>query len=188
MTPVETTGVVSTDSSSGTDGISTETSSVGGIGISGLGVGRVGGEATVGEETVREMDIGMDGESSPEERSSGTSSGKNILSSLFALRESDKKESDIVDTYDFITVQLYEGYSHTQYKTQILKLPPHTVITDLVKSFIAGWVVDFDCDKSVDFPTQRVTVPSSRLVIGLANGWAGDGKFLLIQPDQVRVD
>ena len=31
----------------------------------------------------------------------------------------------------------------------------------------------------------RVHVPKSKLVIGLANGWSGDGKFLLITPEDV---
>lgn len=31
-----------------------------------------------------------------------------------------------------------------------------------------------------------ISLPPSRLVVGLANGWAGDGKFLLIYPHQVQ--
>ena len=92
----------------------------------------------------------------------------------------------IVDTYDFITVQLYEGYSHTQYRTQVERVSPHTVLIELIKSLYQGWVVDFSSDLSVVYPSSSVCVGKSKLVIGLANGWAGDGKFLLIQPEQVR--
>ena len=32
--------------------------------------------------------------------------------------------------------------------------------------------------------SNLLSVPASQLVVGLANGWAGDGKFLLIYPAQ----
>ena len=32
----------------------------------------------------------------------------------------------------------------------------------------------------------KINVPRDKLVIGLANGWAGDGKFLLILPSELQ--
>lgn len=43
-------------------------------------------------------------------------------------------------------------------------------------------------DSDLNYPKKGVmAVSPPQLVVGLANGWAGDGKFLLIYPDQVRV-
>ena len=95
--------------------------------------------------------------------------------------------SDIVDTdtFDFVTLQLYEGYSHVLYKTEILKQSQHLVLIDLIRSIYKGWVVDFTSDTAINWTSQTVSVNKSRLVLGLANGWAGDGKFLLLQPEEV---
>jgi hypothetical protein len=106
-----------------------------------------------------------------------------------------------VDTFDFITVQLYEGYSHVQYKTQVLHMSPALVLCDLARRLYNGWNVDFSTDREIEplsFPSSsssfqsaltqrvRVRVKKTQLVIGLANGWAGDGKFLLLYRDAVR--
>jgi len=45
-----------------------------------------------------------------------------------------------------------------------------------------GWNVNIDSNSKESF----VRVPNTRLVVGLANGWAGDGKFLLIDPDHLK--
>ena len=146
----------------------------------------------------------------------------------------------IVDTFDFITVQLYEGYSHTYYETQILNEDVTYVLHNLIKSLINGWVVNFSTDlhdlsttlqenvnddgndkiktiensddtnsnlvispppppssslsssysssssSSSSSLQKRVFVKNTQLVIGLANGWAGDGKFLLLDPEKVK--
>lgn len=109
-----------------------------------------------------------------------------------------------VDTFDFITVQLYEGYSHVQYKTQVLRMSPSLVLFDLARRLYDGWTVDFSTDKEMAplfssssslsssssqltlSQMRRVKVKKTQLVIGLANGWAGDGKFLLLHRDAVR--
>ena len=141
-------------------------------------------------------------------------------------------EDLIVDTFDFITIQLYEGFSHTYYKTQILQESVTYVLHNLIKSLINGWIVDFShdsqnlstkvqvnikkvkndqientennkdnksCDENINSITsstslnpvsslfqKRIFVKNSQLVIGLANGWAGDGKFLLLDPNEVK--
>ena len=39
---------------------------------------------------------------------------------------------EVVATFDFVTVQLYEGYSHAQYQSYVLGRPASQVV--------AGWV------------------------------------------------
>lgn len=92
-----------------------------------------------------------------------------------------------VDTFDFITVQLYEGYSHMQFAVTINRVPPSDALRQFCKSITTDWQVDFSTALDLDFPEKRsITVPSTRLVVGLANGWAGDGKFLFLSSEDIR--
>lgn len=92
------------------------------------------------------------------------------------------------DTFDFVTIQLYEGYSHAEYNTTIAGVPVAEYLVQFVSSIAAGWTVDFSTDVELNYPESQafISVPPSRLVVGLANGWAGDGKFLLVYPHQVQ--
>lgn len=45
-----------------------------------------------------------------------------------------------------------------------------------------GWNVNFGANNEESF----ISVPHTHLIVGLANGWAGDGKFLLIDPDHLK--
>lgn len=90
------------------------------------------------------------------------------------------------DVFDFITVQLYEGYSHAEYAVSQLQLNPVEVLSNFVRRITSPWYIDFSSDPALHFEqTVDVSIRPERLVIGLANGWAGDGKFLLIYPAQV---
>jgi len=110
---------------------------------------------------------------------------------------SDGSCSLLSDTFDFITIQLYEGYSHAEYNTTQLSAATlnvtqnqlaHDYITEFVRSVAKGWEVDYSRDIALQYPHQNhMSVPSSRIVIGLANGWAGDGKFFLAYPDQLSL-
>lgn len=89
-------------------------------------------------------------------------------------------------TFDFVTVQLYEGYSHAEYATQVEKQSPVKYVTDFVKRMQIGWQIDFSKDAELNYPCSRtIALESTRLVVGLANGWAGDGKFFLMYPEEV---
>mmetsp|Transcript_23017 Transcript_23017/g.31548 ORF Transcript_23017/g.31548 Transcript_23017/m.31548 type:complete len:414 (+) Transcript_23017:2707-3948(+) len=92
------------------------------------------------------------------------------------------------DTFDFVTIQLYEGYSHAEYNTSIAGVPAAEYLVKFVSSIAEGWTVDFSTDTELNYPESKafISLPPSRLVVGLANGWAGDGKFLLIYPHQVQ--
>jgi hypothetical protein len=89
------------------------------------------------------------------------------------------------DTFDFITVQLYEGYSHANYHIEILKESATSYLMRFVHRMNAGWTVNFSSDPETLMPNQMLQIAADKLVIGLANGWAGDGKFLFIAPDEV---
>lgn len=91
-----------------------------------------------------------------------------------------------VNTFDFVTLQLYEGYSHAEYNINVLKIDPAIYITDLVSKLRDGWVVPFSLDSEIKFPDTLVAINPTQLVLGLANGWAGDGKFLFISPAQLE--
>lgn len=90
-------------------------------------------------------------------------------------------------TFDFITIQLYEGYSHAEYRVRQEHRAPEEVIVDWVQRLQHGWQVTFGGDRELQYEKEvdRIQVPSSRLVIGVANGWAGDGKFFYLSPEQL---
>lgn len=103
---------------------------------------------------------------------------------------------DATDTFDFVTIQLYEGYSHADYNITVGGQTSVSYLQNWIPRVYAGWDLQIPSKYiSTDWGTGssdvggistiRVSVSPSRLVIGLANGWAGDGKFLLIYPDQV---
>lgn len=92
------------------------------------------------------------------------------------------------ETFDFVTIQLYEGYSHAQYKIFVEKQPADLVLVEFVKMVTQCWEVDFSTDTALNYPVKSmISIASDKLVVGLANGWAGDGKFLLVYPQDVRV-
>lgn len=94
-----------------------------------------------------------------------------------------------LDTFDFITVQLYEGYSHGKWRIRYSADPitPSVYVHHLVKALEAGWRVNFADVPDIKYDSQVVEVPNSKLVIGLANGWAGEpeNKFLLVYPEEL---
>ena len=50
---------------------------------------------------------------------------------------------------------------------------------------VNGWFVDFSSDPEAGISSQVVRVAPSQLVIGLANGWAGNEKSVLLMPADV---
>ena len=91
----------------------------------------------------------------------------------------------VVDTFDFVTVQLYEGYSHAEYQLRHAHKTPADVFVGLAQKLHEGWWVHFDSTPALQLPSQRLSVPHTKLVIGLANKWAGDGKFLFMDAEEI---
>lgn len=89
------------------------------------------------------------------------------------------------NTFDFVTIQLYEGYSHAEYNTTQLGMPAADYVAKWVPRVLAGWDVDFSTDTDLHYPVmKKIQIDATQLVVGLANGWAGDGKFFLMYPEQ----
>ena len=90
-------------------------------------------------------------------------------------------------TFDFVTIQLYEGYSHAEYNTTQRGQSPAEYVVQWVQKVLAGWEIDYTGDKELDYPVvSTLLLDRTQLVIGNSNGWAGDGKFFLLYPDEVR--
>jgi hypothetical protein len=97
-----------------------------------------------------------------------------------------------VDTFDFVTLQLYEGFSHGKWKIRYAderddRMSPAAYVHGLVQSMQRGWHVDFSSEPSVGYASHTVAVPAAKLVIGLANGWAGEpeNKFLFLDAKEL---
>jgi len=90
-------------------------------------------------------------------------------------------------TFDFVTIQLYEGYSHAEYNTTQLGQSSADYVTHWVRKVLAGWEIDYSADTELKYPyVNKLTLDRTELVVGCANGWAGDGKFFLLFPDQAE--
>ena len=95
-------------------------------------------------------------------------------------------ESPSLRTFDFVTIQLYEGYSHAEYNTTILHRSPADYVVQWVQSVLSGWSIDYTADGELNYPyVNKLTLDRTELVVGCSNGWAGDGKFFLLFPDEV---
>lgn len=92
-----------------------------------------------------------------------------------------------VATFDFVTIQLYETYSHCLYNTSILGQPASEYLRNIVQKFETGWYVDFSSAPEFSWTSRMVQVPPTKLVIGLANGWANSSKVLLLNSSEVAL-
>lgn len=89
--------------------------------------------------------------------------------------------------FDFITIQLYEGYSHALYNLFYTKnISVSEYLHNLITNIKNGWMINYSSVPELMLESQPVSIEPRRIVIGLANGWAGDGKFLLIYPEDLK--
>lgn len=90
---------------------------------------------------------------------------------------------DGTNTFDFVSIQLYEGYSHALYNITISpQVSPSEYLISFVNLVSSGWIIETGNQAS----EAIVKIPPSQLVIGLANGWADNRKFLLIWPEDLE--
>lgn len=93
---------------------------------------------------------------------------------------------------DMVSIQFYESYSRAAYAIHKLGMSPSeyldSYVEDLALRHEKFWV-HFPQDAQVGMESQSVPLPLSKLVIGLANGWANDGdeKTLYIDPSEVAL-
>ena len=88
-----------------------------------------------------------------------------------------------IDNFDFVSVQLYEGYTHTLYRYERKKENFGLILKDLVTKLDEGYEVDFS---SVDSEMGKnvIRVPKEKIVIGLANAWATK-QFLFVKEEDI---
>lgn len=108
--------------------------------------------------------------------------------------------SEVVPTFDFVSIQLYESYSHAVYNTTVPSPPQSRVdyLVDFVDMVLHGWEVQLpatvpqassaatlnDADGNSATTVVRIQIAPTQLVIGLANGWADGVKALLLWPEE----
>jgi len=89
------------------------------------------------------------------------------------------------DTFDWVSLQLYEKWSRADYRIAMLGDSPPAYLAEVVDAMERGWTVDFG-----RLGRHIVRVPRSKLVLGVANGWARSGPpeqgFLYINPIDLR--
>eukprot|EP00298_Acanthocystis_sp_HF-20_P004963 c15262_g2_i1.p1 GENE.c15262_g2_i1~~c15262_g2_i1.p1 ORF type:complete len:397 (-),score=176.53 c15262_g2_i1:30-1172(-) len=85
--------------------------------------------------------------------------------------------------FDFVSVQFYESWSHADYQISMNLTSPSDYIQEWTENITKGWTVNFSDFEGCDIPTQVIKVDRNRLVVGLANGWTGGGKAILIWPE-----
>ncbi len=89
--------------------------------------------------------------------------------------------------FDFITIQLYEGYSHALYNLYYTKtISVSEYLYNFITNIKNGWMINYNSVPELMLESQKIAIEPHRIVIGLANGWAGDGKFLLIYPNDLQ--
>jgi hypothetical protein len=111
--------------------------------------------------------------------------GKNTYAySLAKYPTTELANGHVVPTFDFVSVQLYEGYSRANDVINEQGVAPSDYIADVVRAMNQGWDIHFGEEGGLG--TQNMRVAHTQLIVGLANAWAsplpGD-KFLLILPE-----
>ena len=85
-----------------------------------------------------------------------------------------RSSGHVVSTFDFVSIQLYESYSHAVYNVSELSTLPAVYLESYVKKVLAGWKVDYrlfppppnDSLSSLSGGKGRIKIPASRLIIG----------------------
>ncbi len=95
--------------------------------------------------------------------------------------------NETVPTFDLVAVQFYESWSHADYNLTAAPVVQSIAqyLSAWVPRIVNGWFVDFASDPPSQQASQVVRVPASSLILGLANGWAGGPKCVLMMPDDL---
>ena len=88
-----------------------------------------------------------------------------------------------VETFDWISVQLYEAYSPFAHDVGRRQRPQREALMTRVAGLVGGYTVThLPPDKS----EYVVRVPPSKVVLGIANQWADGVKFCRVDPSAMR--
>lgn len=88
-----------------------------------------------------------------------------------------------IDTFDWISIQLYEAYSPFLHDVSTRRLDPVGALMIRVNGLVNGYKVT-----GLPLPSDEynVKIPPSRLVIGIANGWADGMKFCKVTSSSLK--
>ena len=86
-----------------------------------------------------------------------------------------------IDTFDFISIQLYEAYSPFAHDIRTMDQTEALMIR--IRRLIEGYTVTDLPMKPSDY---EVKIPPNKLVIGIANDWADNFKFCKVDSSVVR--
>ncbi|KAI9333603.1 hypothetical protein BDR26DRAFT_868217 [Obelidium mucronatum] len=89
--------------------------------------------------------------------------GRNSYAYLWALYE---------NAFDLVIVQLYEG------------LDPANAVAASIRELLTPWKISLG--ENPDSDTLTVRIKPSQLIVGLANGWADNQKFLFVEKNSLR--
>ena len=84
-----------------------------------------------------------------------------------------------VETFDLISVQLYEGYSRACHATTVGDASLADYVAAAARALARGFPVDLPGGR------HTLAIPPERLAFGFANGWADGEKFLRADPADV---
>ena len=96
------------------------------------------------------------------------------------------------DYIDFISIQFYESYSRAAMAYHYYGISKQEYLERYVEELVKkghSYLVNFDEDPSLNYPSRQVSVPLSKLVFGFANGWALDSgdKAIFFEPGYIEV-
>jgi beta-glucosidase len=94
------------------------------------------------------------------------------------------------DYIDFVSLQFYESYSRAAMSVYHYEMAPAAYLQFYVNELVKNgqvYQVNFDEDPTLNYPSQKVSLPLSKLVFGFANGWAADSgeKTLFFEPKDI---
>jgi hypothetical protein len=89
-----------------------------------------------------------------------------------------------MDTFDWISLQLYEAYSPFAHDVHRKRMVQDEALMMRIRRLVDGYTIEgLPLD---DASSYEVRVPPSKLVIGIANGWADGMKFCRVDPTSIR--
>jgi len=91
--------------------------------------------------------------------------------------------------FDFVSLQLYEGYSSACFALTQQGASPVDYLVDAATRLRKGFdvVFPFGSDDERQNEVVTVAVPPERLVFGFANGWADGAKFVRVDPKDIAL-
>jgi len=94
---------------------------------------------------------------------------------------------------DFVSIQFYESYSRAGLDIYHKQMNPEEYLTSYVKDLVLNkkesFLVEFEQDPLLNYPSHQVSFPLSKLVFGFSNGWAAvssNDKVVYMNPAQIE--